>query len=391
MGPGTQVCALTDARPSCHAPLEMLGALDVGYRTVGRHLLFRLDAERAHHLVAWGLGLLHRSPGLRRWVLPEGSLPPLEVEALGMHFRSPIGLAAGFDKAATMYNALGALGFGFVEVGTVTALAQPGNERPRLFRLKEDRALLNRMGFNNPGAEAVKRALEAFPPSPGLRLGVNLGKSKACPVETAAEDYVRSAELLAPFAQYLVLNVSSPNTPGLRSLQSVEALAPLVAAVRSCLARLPSAPPLLVKIAPDLADEDIDAVVDLALSSGVAGLVATNTTIGREGLGLRCSPEALHALGAGGLSGPFLRRRSLEVLSRCARRSKGRLTLVGVGGITTAEDVWETLRAGATLVQVYTALVYEGPSLAVRLHRQLAERLEREGFRSVSELVGTGL
>jgi dihydroorotate dehydrogenase len=346
-----------------------------------------LDAETAHGLAAAALGVLQRSPAVRRRIAVPPPPPALAVQALGRTFTTPVGLAAGFDKRAEMYNALGALGFGAVEVGTITALPQPGNPRPRLFRLPADRALINRMGFNNPGAEAAAAAIRAHPPE-GVVLGVNVGKSKVTPLEQAAEDYATSARLLGPLAHYLVVNVSSPNTPGLRSLQSVESLRPILAAVQRELAALASPPPLLVKIAPDLADEDIDAVADLALEAGLAGVIATNTTVAREGLGLRTPRARIEQAGPGGLSGPPLRPRSLAVIRRLHARTAGTLTIVGVGGIESAEHAWEAIRAGASLVQVYTAFAYHGPTLARDINAGLAAKLAASGAARIADVVG---
>lgn len=318
-----------------------------------------------------------------------GTLDPrLEVEALGLRFRSPIGLAAGFDKDARAVHALLALGFGFVEVGTVTAHPQPGNPRPRLFRLPEDRALLNRLGFNNQGSEAMAARLAQRKPRAGV-VGVNLGKSKVTPEDEAAFDYAQSAERVGPYADYLVINVSSPNTPGLRNLQAVEKLEPIVVAVREAThraceqAKRARPPELLVKIAPDLADEDVDAVADLALAHRLGGIVATNTTIARDGL--RTDPRRLAALGAGGISGAPLAARSLAVLRRLrARFGAGGPVIVSVGGIETADHVWERLREGATLVQLYTGFVYGGPRTPVDLARGLVARMERAGLATLS-------
>lgn len=360
--------------------------LDAIYPLV-RPWFFSLDAEQAHSLVASMLALAHRSPLLRRALIGE-STTTLPVHALGHTFSSPVMMAAGFDKHATMYNALYALGFGAVEVGTITALSQPGNDRPRLFRLVEDRALINRMGFNNHGAAAARAAIEAVRPSRGLVLGVNIGKSKVCDVERAAEDYAESARQLGPLADYLVVNVSSPNTPGLRSLQAVDALRSIVAAVRGALDERGASPPLLVKIAPDLADDDIDSIAEFAVQAKLDGLVATNTTIAREGLGLRADPRVVQAIGAGGLSGPPLRARSLAVLKRLRRRVGREMTLVAAGGIESAEHAWESVRAGASLVQVYTAFVYRGPGLARALTEGLRALMERDGFTAWEQAVG---
>jgi dihydroorotate dehydrogenase len=327
---------------------------------------------------------------VRRRLAPRD--PVLRVRALGLDLPSPIGLAAGFDKDAATVDALGALGFGFVEVGTVTAQAQPGNPRPRMARLPADRALVNRMGFNNAGAAAATRRLSGRGAADraALAVGVNIGKTKVVAADRAGDDYRHSAALLAAEADYLVLNVSSPNTPGLRDLQAVEALEPLVAEVRGALAQAGRPDlPLLVKIAPDLADEDVDAIADLALRLELDGLIATNTTIAREGL--RTPAAEVAAAGAGGLSGAPLAARSLAVLRRLHDRVGDRLVLVSVGGVTTPDDVVERLRAGATLVQAYTAFVYGGPLWPARLHRGVARLVREGGFESVDDLRPTAV
>ena len=293
------------------------------------------------------------------------------IHALGLDFPNPIGLAAGFDKDAVAFEALGAMGFGFVEVGTLTGEPQPGNPKPRLFRLPKDRALVNRMGFNNHGsADAVARLKR---PRQTI-VGVNIGKTKVVPEEEAIVDYVASAKRVGPYADYIVVNVSSPNTPGLRNLQATEKLRPLLAAVREALNEASPSRwvPLLVKIAPDLADEDVDAVADLAMDLGLEGIIATNTTISRDGL--RSSAEEVEACGAGGLSGPPVHDRSLEVLRRLRARVGDQLVLISVGGIETPEQARERLNAGATLMQIYTAFIYEGPLLPSRLAKGLAKR-----------------
>jgi dihydroorotate dehydrogenase len=298
------------------------------------------------------------------------------VKAFGRVLPSPVGLAAGFDKEAHVFEPLLALGFGFVEVGTITAQPQAGNPKPRLFRLPRDRALVNRMGFNNAGAQAAAARLAMRDRSQGV-VGVNIGKTKVTPPEQAIADYMHSATLLAPHADYMVVNVSSPNTPGLRDLQAVEQLRPLLIAVRRAIdAAVPPASrelrlPLLVKIAPDLADEDIDAVADLALELELDGIVATNTTISRSGLA--SSAAAVGACGAGGLSGAPLAARSLEVLRRIRQRLGPGPMVISVGGIERPAQVHERLAAGATLVQVYTGLIYEGPTLPARLARSVGE------------------
>jgi dihydroorotate dehydrogenase len=339
------------------------------YRWVFDHALVRVDAETAHRA---GFGLLRSG---RRVVdrLPL-SAPERAVQAMGLTFPGPLGLAAGFDKNAEGIDALAALGFSFVEVGTVTGEGQPGNPRPRLFRLPADRAVVNRMGFNNDGAEVVARRLEKRRRSgrvSGVVVGVNIGKTKAVPEDEAVADYEKSARLLAPYADYLVVNVSSPNTPGLRDLQAVEKLEPLLEAVRrQADAVTDTRVPLLVKIAPDLSDEDVLAVADLAGSIGLDGVVATNTTVSRDGL--VSAPEEVERIGAGGLSGAPLKDRSLEVLRLLRGRLDPDMTVISVGGISTAEDARERLAAGANLLQAYTAFVYEGALWPSRLQRELA-------------------
>ncbi|MEV0416646.1 quinone-dependent dihydroorotate dehydrogenase [Streptosporangium canum] len=350
------------------------------YRFVFTQVLSRFDPEDAHHLTVGALRLLSVTPVVKRLVhrrlAPRD--PALRVQAFGVHFPGPFGLAAGFDKDAGCVEAMSALGFSHVEVGTITAHAQPGNARPRLFRLIKDRAIINRMGFNNAGASAAARALGRPRGVPAV-VGVNIGKTKVVPEAEAVHDYVASAKELAPLADYLVVNVSSPNTPGLRNLQAVELLRPLLQAVKEVADSTPRRTPLLVKIAPDLADGDVDAVADLALELGLDGIIATNTTISREGVS---STET------GGLSGRPLKARSLEVLRRLRARVGDRLVLVSVGGVENVDDVWERLLAGATLVQGYSALIYEGPLWAHRIHRGLSRRLRRHGVRDLREIIG---
>jgi dihydroorotate dehydrogenase len=336
--------------------------------------LTRVDPERIHHTAFRAIraagpvtSRLVRTPTERR----VGA--SAQVHALGLTFPHPLGLAAGFDKNAVGIDGLAALGFGHVEVGTVTGEAQPGNPQPRLFRLTADRAIVNRMGFNNDGAEVVARRLAAWRAGGGRTiLGVNIGKTKVVPEEEAAGDYEKSAGLLAPYADYLVVNVSSPNTPGLRDLQAVEKLAPLLTAVRRRAdeVRPDHRVPLLVKIAPDLSDDDVLAVADLAVASGLDGIIATNTTISREGL---ASPDAeVERIGAGGLSGRPLTERAEAVVRMLRERVGPDLTLIGVGGITTVDDARRRLAAGADLLQAYTAFVYEGPLWPRRIVRGLA-------------------
>jgi dihydroorotate dehydrogenase len=359
------------------------------YRLLYRIVLRRVPAEAAH-LAAFALirvfGSVARVPGaawlLRRWLGPRD--PVLRVRALGLEFPGPLGLAAGFDKDARGTRGLAALGFGFVEVGTVTARAQPGNPRPRMFRLTADRALVNRMGFNNAGAAAAAARLgrSGGRSGGGPVVGVNIGKTRAAPDAGAAADYAASARAVAAVADYVVVNVSSPNTPGLRDLQAADRLRPVLVAVRAALdaavsgGRSKRSVPLLVKIAPDLADADVDAIADLALELGLDGIIATNTTVSRDGLA--SPPAEVAAAGAGGLSGPPLRARALEVLTRLRERAGDRLVLIAAGGIETPDDAWERLRAGATLVQAYTGFVYGGPLWPRRMHAGLAQRMKAD-------------
>ncbi|PTR27592.1 dihydroorotate oxidase A [Rhodococcus sp. OK519] len=346
-------------------------------------LMFRIPPERIHHLAFAAMRLVTRFALIRALVAKVLVVddPALRTTAFGVDFPAPVGLAAGFDKDATGVDAWGPLGFGFAEVGTVTAQAQPGNPAPRLFRLPDDRALVNRMGFNNHGAGNAANHLRHR--RGDVPIGANIGKTKIVPAEEAAGDYTASARLLGPLADFLVVNVSSPNTPGLRDLQAVESLRPLLQAVLDTVHI-----PVLVKIAPDLSDEDVDAVADLAVELGLAGIVATNTTISRAGLN---TPQSrIDEIGAGGLSGAPVAARSLEVLRRLYNRVGGKLVLISVGGIETADQAWERILAGATLVQGYTGFIYGGPFYARTLHKGLARKVREAGFRSVADAVGAG-
>ena len=337
------------------------------YPLLFRTVLSRMDPESAHHAAMRVIRLAAVPPF--SWIARALTrpAPALETNALGLRFASPFGVAAGFDKDVIGAPGLFALGFGHVEVGTVTAIPQDGNPKPRLFRLIADRAVVNRMGFNNHGAEAAAGRLERLR---GRRrrgvIGVNIGKSRVVDVADATADYVRSATLLAPLADYLVVNVSSPNTPGLRGLQAVETLRPLLVAVREA----SRTTPLLVKIAPDLPDDEIEAIAALAVDVGLAGLIATNTTISRAGLST--DPAVVAAAGDGGLSGAPLRERAVEVLRIVRAAVPPEFTVVSVGGVETAEDARERLDAGADLVQGYTAFLYRGPLWARQINRGLS-------------------
>ena len=337
------------------------------YRLLFDHVLARTDAEAAHHAA-------FRAIRAARPVLAPFTPSGTAVRAMGIDFPSVLGLAAGFDKNAVGIDALAGLGFGFVEIGTITGEPQPGNPRPRLARLPADRAVINRMGFNNDGAEVVATRLAAWRDrharGPRPVLGVNIGKTKVVPEGEAVADYEKSTGLLAPYADYLVVNVSSPNTPGLRDLQAVEKLAPLLAGVRRRADQVTDRRvPLLVKIAPDLDDDDVLAVADLAAAAELDGIIATNTTIARAGL--RSESATVTAAGGGGLSGAPLRARATEVVRLLRDRLGPHMCLVGVGGISTVDDARERLAAGADLLQAYTAFIYEGPLWAGRINRAL--------------------
>lgn len=366
------------------------------YRHCIRTALFTLDSEPAHNLTLNGLAMVARSRiGLAAMESAFGA-PSLPTRCWNLDFPNPVGLAAGMDKRAAALPAWKSMGFGFTELGGVTRHPQPGNPEPRMFRHPPLGALLNRMGFNNPGAERMAETLESWRDSglwPAHPVGMNLGKSKITPLEEAASDYARSFERLWPLADFFVVNVSSPNTPNLRQLQDKASLAEILAELGAVNQRMAASravksgpKPLLVKIAPDLTFEALEEIVALALEMGLSGIVATNTTITR--------PEAGSADGrrlmaeTGGLSGAPLRARSTEVIRHLHRQSQGRLPIVGVGGIFTAEDAWEKITAGATLLQVYTGLVYEGPGIARAIVQGLAERLKANGLASIREAVG---
>jgi len=358
------------------------------YRRLLRPLLFRLDPDPAHRAAIAALTHGHRV--LRT---PAASRDPrLAQQVLGLHFPNPVGLAAGFDKLGTAVAAWPKIGFGFAEIGSVTAYPQPGNPPPRMFRLPADDALINRMGFNNDGSSRTAGRLLVAKRRGRIGeipLGVNIGKSKITPADQAAGDYVASLEALWPVADYVVVNVSSPNTPGLRDLQESSALAEIVRALqevnvrRSELEQQP-ARPILVKIAPDLSDAQADAVVDLALELGIEGMVVCNTTLSRDGLR---SDRAI-TTEVGGLSGRPLAARSTELVRRVSRRGGEALVVIGVGGIFSAEDAWQKITAGASLVQLYTGLVYEGPGLVARICEGLLARVQRAGMTSIADAVG---
>ncbi|MCX7799130.1 MAG: quinone-dependent dihydroorotate dehydrogenase [Fimbriimonadales bacterium] len=341
------------------------------YEKLVRPLAFLLPPEAAHELA---LGWV--ASGMFECRTPQDGR--LAVQALGLRLSNPIGLAAGFDKDAVAVDWWDALGFGHVEVGTVTLRPQPGNPRPRLYRLPKDRALINRMGFNNAGAHAMRVRLQAS--WPRVPIGINLGKNRQTPLTEAPAEYAALYRMLAPWGAYFVVNVSSPNTPGLRSLQDPAALRDILQAIRGVQPRKP----LLVKVAPDLEPAQLDALLDLALQEGLDGIVATNTTVSREGLGRNPGID-------GGLSGKPLQPLADAALARLARGSEGRLTLIGVGGVFDADDAWRKIALGAHLVQLYTGWVYGGPKTVARILHGLLERMDREGVRSLDELRGAAL
>ncbi|MCY1014793.1 quinone-dependent dihydroorotate dehydrogenase [Pyxidicoccus sp. MSG2] len=348
-----------------------------------RSLLFQLSAERAHRLGMAGLHQLGRAHGLcesMRAKALRGTTPGMAVDVAGLRFAHPVALAAGLDKDAEAVDGLFACGFSAVEIGTLTPRPQPGNPTPRLFRLPEHRAVINRMGFNNHGATDAATRLRALTWRPGP-LGVNIGKNKDTPLEKAVDDYVACVDALAPLGDYVVVNASSPNTPGLRKLQEPEALGHLLRTVQERLASVAPGKPLFLKIAPDLTPEAVDEVVDVVRACGLSGLIATNTTIARPF-------EHPLAKEAGGLSGAPVREPANAVIRRAYLRSGGALPIIGVGGVFTAQDVYEKLRAGASVVQVYTGFIYEGPGMVGRILPGLAALLSRDGFSQVRDAIG---
>ncbi len=352
------------------------------YREIARPILFRADAEDAHLRVMHLLALWQRRPVGARLVqaLTHVTDPRLHVRALGLDFRQPVGLAAGLDKHAEAAHAWGWLGFGHAELGTITPRPQTGNPRPRLFRLPADAALINRMGFNSVGAAQVAENLFASRPF-AIPVGANIGKNKETANEAAIDDYLAAIEQLRGLCDWFTLNVSSPNTPDLRKLQAPETMRALVA--QSVAAA--GATPVLVKLAPDFVDDALEQTVDAVLEGGAAGVIASNTTLTRANL-----RETARASETGGLSGAPLKDLATATIRRVYARTQGRVPVIGVGGITTAEDAWQKILAGADLLQVYSALIFEGPGLARTLHEGLADILAREGVRSLADAVGQG-
>ena len=349
------------------------------YRSLVRPILFSLPPETAHELALHSLSLLPS-----RLFAKQFSDPALRIERFGLSFPNPVGLAAGFDKNGVALQPLAALGFGFIEAGTVTFHPQPGNPRPRLFRLREDQALINRAGFNNEGAAAFAQRVKRH--RPDCVLGVSIGKSKITPLEEATEDYLKSFELVYEVADYIAVNVSSPNTPQLRELQQSDQLSSLLSALLARNRELQKPLPLLVKLSPDLERRDLEMIVDVIERLHIDGIIATNTTTSRAGL--LSDEKRVAACGEGGLSGKPIAHRSTRMIADLYELTGGRIPLIGVGGIFDAEDAWEKIAAGASLVQLYTGFIYQGPNIAKEINEGLATILAREGFANLDAAVG---
>ena len=341
------------------------------YKSILRKSLFKLNAEQAHNFSFGSLKVIFQLPFAKSLFYGAYNVnhPSLEREVFGIKFKNPVGLAAGFDKNAKLFNEFSFMGFGFIEIGTVTPKPQAGNEKPRLFRLTDDNALINRMGFNNDGVKKVARRLKSRYTS--VVIGGNIGKNKVTPNENALDDYLICLNELYDVVDYFTVNVSSPNTPGLRELQEKEPLTKLLQALKDEAAKKYKAKPILLKIAPDLTDSQLDDIVEIVLATGVDGIIATNTTIDRSDL--KTDETAVEKMGAGGLSGKPLTDRSTEVIRYIHEKSNGSIPIVGVGGIHSAEDAMEKLEAGASLVQLYTGFVYEGPALVKKINQKIIE------------------
>jgi dihydroorotate dehydrogenase len=361
------------------------------YGRLIRPILFTQDAEAAHHRTIRALALASRSAAARAALSALFSSATLPVKLFGLEFPNPVGLAAGMDKYAEALPAWHSLGFGFTEIGGVTWHPQPGNDKPRLFRIPPDEAIINRMGFNNPGAQALAETLECWRKNqlwPKHPVGINLGKSKVTPLEEAPADYAKSYQVLAPHADFFVINVSSPNTPNLRKLQDRAALEEIVAAIQATSSNSETIKPLLIKVAPDLDFGALDEILELALSRNISGFVATNTTISRPPE----TPNRPSSYGeGGGLSGRPLRARSTEVIRHLYQQSRGKLPIIGTGGIFDADDAWEKITAGASLVQIYTGLVYRGPSIVKSIVKGLFHKVKTTANQSLEQCVGTSL
>ncbi|GIU83043.1 MAG: quinone-dependent dihydroorotate dehydrogenase [Acidobacteria bacterium] len=359
------------------------------YESIIRPILFHLPPETAHDFSTKILKSALGNEITQSLVFRLSNFDFGEIKRFGLTFRNPLGVAAGFDKNGLLVNQLASLGFGFVEVGTVTFKPQSGNSRPRLFRLPQDEALINRLGFNNDGAEKIIARLEKIKKK--CVVGVNIGRNKDVSNKDAVENYLSSLKLACKVADYITVNVSSPNTPELRKLQATENLRNLLSALQSAVLQEEKQNqkriPLLVKIAPDLSDDEIESITGVCLELGIDGLIATNTTVRRSGL--KTSEEELEKIGEGGLSGKPLAKISTEVIRKIYRYSAGKLPIIGVGGIFTAEDAFEKICAGASLLQVYTGFVYKGPSFAYQINSGLAKLLQKEGFSSIDEAIGS--
>jgi len=364
------------------------------YRSLVRPVLFRLAPETAHEFALHALTIALKPESVRQRVARRFQRELFgKLERFNLSFSNPVGLAAGFDKNGAAARELAALGFGFIEVGTVTHLPQAGNPQPRLFRLPSERALINRQGFNNEGAAALALRLERSG-RPNCVLGINIGKSRAVEVAEAIPDYLASFETVHGYADYITINVSSPNTPNLRELQRADALTALLVALQTrnrelslAVGRTAGPVPLLVKVAPDLEERELELIVDVARRTEIDGIIATNTTIARENLA-NTPAGVVSAIGVGGLSGAPLRARSTEIIRVLYRLSRGEIRIIGVGGIFNAADAWEKICAGASLVQLYTGFIYEGITIARDINEELAKILRHEGFRTLDEAVG---
>lgn len=359
------------------------------YTKIVKPVFFRMDPEKAHHITIDGLSVAGKVPGvlsLLEKMYGVHETPELAMDLWGIHFPNVIGLAAGLDKNGVAVPGFSSIGFGFMEVGTVTPLPQSGNDLPRLFRLPEDQGLINRMGFNNYGAEAMAEQLQPLQ-TRNIPVAINIGKNKATPNDQAEEDYKKCIQSLYPYGDFFVVNISSPNTPDLRSLQHGEELKSLLSAVTQEMKKQQeihqsSRKPVLVKIAPDLTDIELEYITDTISQSGVDGIIATNTTLSREGL------KHPHAKEMGGLSGKPLLERSTEIIRKIYKQTEGKLPIIGSGGIFTSKDAYDKIKAGASMIELYSALIYKGPGVVKEIHAGLREALQRDGFRHISEAIG---
>lgn len=368
-----------------------LGVVIVLYRKMVKPIFFKMDPETAHHVTIGGLQAMGKMPGgtsLLSMMYGVRETPELSMDLWGIRFPNPIGLAAGLDKNGQAVRAFSSIGFGFIEVGTVTPKPQPGNELPRLYRLPQDEALINRMGFNNLGAAYLAKQLDHLRRLKQQRIPIalNIGKNKLTSNETATDDYIACIRILYPYGDFFVVNISSPNTPDLRKLQHGDELRQLLEAVTQEMdvqkEKYQRQLPILIKIAPDLGDDELEQVVDTISKSRISGIIATNTTINRDGLTHQNSREI------GGLSGKPLTKRSTEVIRSIYKLTEGRMPIIGSGGVFTAEDAYEKIKAGASLVEIYTALIYRGPGVNQEITRGLSRLLKRDGFKHISEAIG---